>query len=179
MDAYVYLRVEPGRVEDVVIELAGKRGVRHAVPIVGEWDVMVAVEGADFRSIARTILREIHPIGGVTQTYTAPVVPLEMMGIHGGGWAMPSIPMHHEGPACYVHISAASGSVASIVEALATTEHISGVAVIAGHYDALAEIALPWEEASRVILEVIHAIPGVTATNTAIGIPLPESDEEA
>jgi len=178
MDAYVYLRAEPGRVEDVVIELAGRHGLRHAVPVIGEWDVMIAVEGADFEAIARTILREIHPIGGVTRTYTAPVVPLEMMGMEGAGWAALRTPMHLGGRACYVHVSAAAGAVPSIVEALAAVEHVTGVAVVAGHYDVIAEIALPWEEAGRVILEQVHAIPGVTATNTLVGIPLPETGEE-
>ncbi len=177
MEAYVYLRAEPGRVEDVVIELAGKHGVRHAVPVLGEWDVMVAVEGADFQHIARTVLREIHPLEGVTRAYTAPVVPLGMMGI-GGGWAVPRIPMHHEGEACYVHICAAAGAVVGIVESLTQIEEVSGIAVLAGRYDVLAEIPLPWEEASRVILEAIHAIPGVTATNTAIGVPVPETEDQ-
>ncbi len=178
MDAYVYLRTAPGTIENVVIELAGRHGVRKAVPVVGEWDVMLAVQGADFHHIAHTVIRDIHAVAGVTQTYTAPVVPLEMMGIHGGGWAMPSIPMHRHGQACYVHISAEAGKVANIVEALAELEDVSGVAVIAGRYDVIAEIPLPWEQASRVILEVIHGIPGVKATNTAIGIPLPGVDEQ-
>lgn len=178
MDAYVYLRTEPGRVEDVVIELAAKHGVRRAVPVVGDWDVMVAVEGADSAGIARTVLREIHPIEGVSAAYTAAVVPLETIGIHGGGWAMQSIPMHREGEACYVHISAAVGSVPGIVEALAGLEDVSGVAVLAGRYDLMAEIPLPWERACGLILEGIHAIPGVTHTSTAIGVPPSDTDDE-
>lgn len=178
MDAYVYLRAEPGRVEDVLIELTGKHGVRHAVSVVGDWDIMVAVEGADLEAIGVTVLREIHPIEGVSRTYTCPVVPLETIGIHGGGWAMPSIPMHRQGQACFVHMTAAVGSVASIVEALAELEDISGVAVVAGHYDVIAEIPLPWEQASRVILEVIHAIPGVESTNTAVAVPASMMEEE-
>ncbi len=180
MDAYVYLRADPGKLEDVVIELAGKHGVRRAVAVVGDWDIMVAVEGADFHAVARTVLAEIHPIEGIAQTYTAPVVPLEMIGIHGGGWAIPSIPMHADDGevACYVHISAAAGSVAGIVEALAEMETISGVAVVAGRYDVVAEIPLPWEQASRVILEDIHGIPGVESTNTAVGLPPVEGEDE-
>jgi hypothetical protein len=50
VQAFVYLRAEPSRIDDVVIELAGKHGVRHAVPVTGEWDVLIAVEGADFVS---------------------------------------------------------------------------------------------------------------------------------
>ncbi|HZP89801.1 MAG TPA: Lrp/AsnC family transcriptional regulator [Actinomycetota bacterium] len=177
MDAYVYLRVAPGKVEDVVIALRGRHGVRHAAAVVGEWDVMAAVEGADFQAIAGTVLRQVQSVDGVLQTTTTPVVPLDMLGIHGGGWALPTIPMHREGDACYVHVRAAAGSVAAIVEALAELEPVTGVAVVAGEYDVLAEIALPWERAAPVILEQIHAIPGVMATSTSVSLTEIPGDE--
>lgn len=168
----MYLRVEPGRVEDVVIQLAGVHGVRRAVAVIGDWDVMVAISGADFHSIAKTIMRRIHRIAGIMRTYTFPVVPLDMMGIHGGGWLMPRLPLHgEEHEACFVHIRATAGSVAGIVEQLAEVEAISGVAVIAGDYDLIAEIPLPWEQASRVILEQIQAVPGILSTSTMVGLP--------
>ena len=170
MDAYVYLRVAPGKVEDVVIALRGARGVRHAIAVVGEWDIMAAVEGTDFQQVADTVLRRIQPIDGVLRTVTTPVVPLEMLGIHRGGWVLPTIPMHREGEASYVHIRGGAGSVIGIVEALAELDSISGVAVVAGPYDVLAEIPLPWEQAAAVILEQIHVIPGVLTTSTAVAV---------
>ena len=120
MDAFVYLRVAPGKIEDVVIALRGRHGIRHAVAVVGPWDVMVAVEAADFGSIARTVLRHIQATEGVQHTYTAPVLPLSSLGIYAGGPGMPPMPMHRPGHACYVHIRAAAeaGSVAGIVQAL-------------------------------------------------------------
>lgn len=178
MDAYVYLRIQPGAVERVVAGLRGRPGVRQATAVVGEWDAMVAVEGANLQEIAGVVLRNIHRLDGVTRTYTAPVVPLDAIGILGGGWALPTIPMHHEGDACYVHITAATGAVAGIVERLAELDDISGVAVVSGEYDVLAEIPLPWERAGRVILEEIHAIPGVTSTTTAVAVPTVGPDEE-
>jgi DNA-binding Lrp family transcriptional regulator len=171
VDAYVYLRVAPGKIDDVVIALRGGRGVRRAVSVVGTWDVMVAAEGADFRAIAKTVLQLIQPIDGVLRTYTTPIVPLELLGIQGGGWAIPT-PMHREeGEACYVHIRAAAGSVAGIVETLGELEAISGVAVVAGEYDVLAEIPLPWEEAAPVVLDRIQTIPGVLMTSTSVAAP--------
>jgi len=178
VDAFVYLRAEPGRLEDVVIQLATKHGVRRAVAVVGDWDVIVAVEGADFQSVARTVTREIHAIEGITRTYTTPVVPLESIGIHGGGWALPSIPLHDDEGASFVHISAASGQVAGIVEVLAEMEEISGVAVVTGQYDVFAEISLPWERAGRVIVEKIHAIPGVLSTNTSVAVAVGDIEDE-
>lgn len=131
---------------------------------------MVAVEGADFHEISDTVLRRIQSIDGVLHTVTAPVVPLEMLGIHGGGWALPTIPMHREGEASYVHIRGAAGSVTGIVEALAELDLVSGVAIVAGPYDVVAEIPLSWEQAAPIILEQIHAIPGVLTTSTAVAV---------
>src|SRR3990172_8672171 len=172
MQAYVYLRAEPTRLDDVVISLAGVRGVRNAVSVTGAWDVIVAVEGADLTSIARTIKRGILTIDGVTRSFTTPVVPLDLIGIHGGGWAGPGIPLNREGPACYVHVSTAAGTVANVVESLSELEEVSRIALLAGDYDLLVEIPEPWEQASRVILEVIHGIPGIARTSTSIGVPV-------
>ncbi len=182
MDAFVYLRCAPGRIEDVVISLRGIHGIRHAVAVVGPWDVMVAVEGADFETIARTVLRQVQATGGVTRTYTAPVLPLEHLGIYAGGPGMPAPPMHRPGHACYVHIrtDAGAGAVAGVVQALGAMEEVSGVAVVAGDQDVVAEIPLTWEEAAPVILEKVHLIPGVQATTTLVSVPSfgEEADED-
>ena len=177
MDAYVYLRIKPGSVENVVAGLRGRPGIRRATAVVGEWDAMVAVEGASLREVARTVLRQIHELEGVTRTYTAPVVSFGTFAILGGGFALPAIPMHRQGNACYVHIIAASGAVVGIVERLAELDDVSGVAVISGEYDVLAEIPLPWEQAGRIILEEIHSIPGVISTTTVVAVPA-ELDED-
>jgi len=183
VDAFVYLRVAPGKIEDVVIALRGHHRIRHTVAVVGAWDVMVAVEAADFESIARTVLRQIQATEGVLHTYTAPVVPLTTLGIYAGGPGMPAMPMHRPGPACYVHIRAAAGagSVAGIVQALVAMDDVAGVAVMAGEHDVVAEIPLTWEEAAPVILEKIHTIAGVSATTTLVAVPEfgEDTDEDA
>ncbi len=43
----MYLRVKPGKVEDVVAQIQASKGVRHAVTVVGDWDVLAAVHGPD------------------------------------------------------------------------------------------------------------------------------------
>jgi DNA-binding Lrp family transcriptional regulator len=183
VDAFVYLRVAPGKIEDVVIALRGQRGIRHSVAVLGPWDIIVSVEAADFESIARTVLRHIQATDGILHTYTAPVLPLEMLGIYAGGPGMPLMPMQRSGPACYVHIRAAAGpgSVAGVVQALGAMDDVAGVAVVAGDHDVIAEIPLTWEEAAPVILDKIHAIPGVSATTTLIAVPEfgEDSDEDA
>jgi DNA-binding Lrp family transcriptional regulator len=173
VDAFVYLRVSPGKIEDVVIALRGRHGIRHTVAVVGPWDIIVAVEAADFQSIARTVLRQIQAVDGVMHTYTAPVLPLEMLGIYAGGPGMPSPPMHRPGQACYVHIRVAAGpgSVAGVVQALGRMDEVAGIAVVAGDHDVIAEVPMAWEQAAPVILDQIHAIPGVVATTTLVAVP--------
>lgn len=183
MDAFVYLRVAPGKIEDVVIALRGRHGIRHATAVVGPWDVMAAVEGPDFESVARAVLRQIQSTEGVTRTYTAPVHPLDMLGIYAGGPGMPVMPMHRPGPACYVHVRATpgAGTVAGIVQALGKMDEVSGIAVVAGEYDVVAEIPMAWEQAAQVILDKLLAIPGVQSTTTLVSVPefAGDADEES
>ena len=44
VDAFIYLRVQPGRVEDVVVQLQATKGIRAAVTVIGDWDVMAAAQ---------------------------------------------------------------------------------------------------------------------------------------
>jgi DNA-binding Lrp family transcriptional regulator len=176
VDAFLYLRVSPGRVEDVVVRLLGSKGVRHAVAVVGDWDVMAAVEGPDLQAIAETVLRTVHRIDGVQQTTTTPVVPADVLSVLGHSWATQA-PMRREGEACYVHIRAAAGAASGVVEALAEMDDIAGVAMVAGDYDVIAEIPASWEQAARVILDKIRPIPGVITTRTLVAVPYLEPEE--
>jgi DNA-binding Lrp family transcriptional regulator len=170
VNAFLYLRADPARIDDVVSALAQTPGVRRAVSVTGAWDVLAAMEGADFASIAATIKREVLPIEGVTRSLTAPVVPLDVIGVHGGGWATPGVPLTSGEPACYVHVRAQPGSIAGLVEALGELDEVTGIAVLAGEDDVLLEVPGSWEDASRVVLEAIHALPGVERTNTSIAV---------
>ena len=177
MDAFVYVRVRPGRVEDVVVRLQNASGVRAAVAVVGDWDVLVAAHGADLLAIAQDVIRHIHRIEGIERTVTAPVVPGDVLGIAGGGLRT-SVPMQQHGDACFVHVKAAPGMAARIVESLAELEDVSAVALIAGEYDLIVEVPYAWEHAARVIVDQILPLPGVAATRTLVAIPALEPAEE-
>jgi DNA-binding Lrp family transcriptional regulator len=177
VDAYVYLRVAPGKVEDVVIALRGQHGIRRATAVVGDWDVMAAVEAPDFQAVATTVLRRIQSVDGVMRTYTAPVVPFDMLGIPGGGRPTPTLPLHGHERACYVHIRADAGAVVGVVQALVAIEEVSAVAVVAGVYDVLAEIPMDWEQAAPIVLERIHVVPGVRDTTSLIAVAELEAAE--
>jgi DNA-binding Lrp family transcriptional regulator len=175
MDAYVYLRVAPGRVPDVMNRLATANGVRRAVTVVGEWDVMALVEGGDLAAVAKLVLSQVHQLEGVVRTYTAPVVPPDRVGI---GWGMQATTPVPIGDACFVHVRAAAGAVAGLVERLSESDDISGVAVLGGRYDLMVAIPQPWEIASGIVIEQLHGLPGVVSTETLVAIRYEEPDED-
>ena len=177
MDAFVYLRVRPGEVEDVVVQLQGTRGVRAAVTVVGDWDVLAAIHGPDLVGAAEVVLRAIHRIEGVERTVTAPVVPGDVLGLVGGGLGTP-VPMQRPGDACFVHVRAAPDAAVGLVGTLSELEEVSAVAMIGGEYDVIAEIPYPWEQAARVIVERVLRLPGVLGTKTLVAVPYLEPEDE-
>ena len=177
MDAFVYLQVRPGSVEDVVVALKSTRGVRTAVAVVGGWDILAAVHGTDLMGIARDVVHHVHRIDGIERTVTAPVVPGDVLGIAGGGLRTP-VPMQQPDDACFVHVKAAPAMAARLVEQTAALEDVSAVALIAGEYDLIVEVPYPWEQAARVILDHILPLAGVEATQTLVALPHLEPEEE-
>ncbi|MEX0983704.1 MAG: Lrp/AsnC ligand binding domain-containing protein [Actinomycetota bacterium] len=175
MDAYVYLQVQAGSMAGVLAGLSSKQGIRRAVAVIGDWDVIVHAEGPDLDAIASLVLTEIHHVPGVVRSVTAPVVPADRIGVTGFGGPKPPpiIP-----DACYVHIRAEAGAAAGIAERLSEIPDIAGVAVLGGSWDLLTCVAQPWEVASGVILEHLHQIPGVVATSTLVSLTHAEEDED-
>jgi DNA-binding Lrp family transcriptional regulator len=177
VEALVYVRVRPGMVPSVAVELRA-RGIRRAVIVVSDWDVLALAEGSDMQSIARNVIGSLHQIDGIEQTLTVPIVPTDRIGDLGGGFAMISPPTLTPGDACYVHVRAGPGAVPGIVERLSEMDDVAGVAALAGDYDVVAEIRAPWEVASGVVLESIHQIPGVVATKTMVAVDYDEPDDD-
>ena len=62
--------------------------------------------------------------------------------------------------ACYVHIAAEPGAAAGLYERLSEIGGVSGAAVLGGRWDLIACIPEPWEVASGIVLDKIHALPG-------------------
>ena len=175
MDAYVYARVSPGKVGQVLASLPSKQGVRRAIVVVGDWDVLLHAEGPDLATIASVVLSEFHHVDGITRTMTAPVVPPDRIGITGFGGPKPPPIVPN---ACYVHLKAEPGAAAVIAERLGDLPDVAGVAVLGGEWDLLTCVAHPWEIASGVILEQIHPIPGIVATSTLVSLDYEEPEED-
>jgi hypothetical protein len=145
------------------------------VIVVGDWDVLAAVEGADLEQIATAVLARVHLVEGVRRTRTVPVVPPALLAP--GGFGAPTPPALIAG-ACYVQIRAEPGSAPGIAERLSELDDVSGVAVTGGSFDLLACVAQPWEVASGTILERIGGLPGVRSTATLVSIAYEEPEED-
>lgn len=175
MEAFIYLQIAPGSMNDVLTRLASTSQTRRAIPVVGAWDVMMHAEGPDLATIATQVLSEVHHVPGVLRTTTAPVVPPDRIGI--AGWGAPVTPALIS-DACYVHIMAEAGAAAGIAERLGEMNDVSGVAVLGGRYDLMTCVAQAWEVACGVILDDIQPLPGVLSTDTLISIAYEEPEED-
>ena len=118
MEAYVYIRVQPGAMGAVLTGLAAQPGIRRAVAVIGEWDVIAHIEGPELATIATQVISEIQRVEGVTRTLTAAVVPPDRVGI--AGWGAPQAPAVIA-DACYVHIRAETGAVSGLAERLSNS----------------------------------------------------------
>jgi DNA-binding Lrp family transcriptional regulator len=175
MEAYVYVRVQPGAMATVLTGLATQPNIRRAVAVVGEWDVMAHVEGPELAVLATQVISEIQRVEGVRRTLTAAVVPPDRVGI--AGWGAPQAPAIIA-DACYVHIRAEAGAVSGLAERLSELSDVSGVAVLAGEYDLMACVAQPWEVGSGIVIEQIHTLPGVISTMTLVSFHFEELQED-
>ena len=135
MDAFVYLRISTGAMAAVLAELATKQGAKRAVVTVGDWDVLLHVNGPDLGTIANALVSEIHSVPGVDRTLTAPVIPAERLGLLGelGATLPPIVPN-----ACYVHLRVKAGHALDVYEALRQIPEVAGVAILGGAWDLLA-----------------------------------------
>lgn len=72
--AYVFLYVEPGRVEAVARTVSRLHGVRSAHACWGRPDVIAFVQAQNARALGQLVLRRIHRVRGVEATDTRIVV---------------------------------------------------------------------------------------------------------
>jgi DNA-binding Lrp family transcriptional regulator len=175
MEAFVYLRVRPGHIGPVRSRLASTATARRSVVVIGDWDVLCLIDGPDLATVATGVLSELQTIDGIDRTFTAPVVPPDRLGVVGfGGLPTPQIIRG----ACYVHIEAEAGAAAGLYERLSEIGGVSGAAVLGGRWDLMACIPEPWEVASAIVLDKIHALPGVRSTSTLVSVDYEEPEED-
>jgi DNA-binding Lrp family transcriptional regulator len=70
VDAFVMIRTETGRSEDVVDAVRDTEGVVEAHIVAGEFDVMTEVSADEVYEVLRTASSSIQELDGVTETRT-------------------------------------------------------------------------------------------------------------
>ena len=175
MEAFVYLRVRPGSIGPVRDRLTSTAAARRSVVVIGEWDILCLIDGPDLATVATGVLSELQTIEGVERTFTAPVVPPDRLGVVGFGG--PSDPADHPGRVLRPHRSRRRSGGRPLRAALRDRRG-SGAAVLGGRWDLMACIPEPWEVASAIVLDKIHALPGVRSTSTLVSVDYEEPEED-
>ena len=67
---YVLIKVEPGRIEEVLNLVMQKKYVKVASAVTGSYDIIVQIEGASIADILTSVVKEIHKIEGIKSTET-------------------------------------------------------------------------------------------------------------
>lgn len=73
---YVLIKVEPGRIEEILASVKDKMFVKEAHAVTGSYDIITKIEGAAIGEILSTVVKEIHKIEGIKSTETLVAVEL-------------------------------------------------------------------------------------------------------
>ena len=76
MRAFVLIKVEPGRVKEVLKALTGMKMVVEADCITGPDDIIAVLESADAKGISEVVIADLHDLAGIRGTDTRMVVDL-------------------------------------------------------------------------------------------------------
>ena len=67
---YVLIKVEPGRIEEVLDQEMQKKYVKVASAVTGSYDIIVQIAGASVAEILSSVVKEIHKVEGIKSTET-------------------------------------------------------------------------------------------------------------
>ena len=74
MQAFVYIRTDPGKAMKILNAIKKMGGIKVAYATTGRFDVIAEVEGADLKAIGELVVSKIQEIGGVRSTETSMIV---------------------------------------------------------------------------------------------------------
>ena len=75
--AYILITAIAGKVREVMDQIMELREVSHVDSVLGPYDLIVTLTGADYHKIGRLIIEKIHSIPGVERTVTCNVIDFE------------------------------------------------------------------------------------------------------
>lgn len=171
MDAYVFVHDATSDTIEALRALAEDPGsdVRYAAALFGPADAIAAVSASDLTSLGALILGPIRA-SGAPSTTTAIVLA--------GGESAFALPIPKWSPpspnAAFVQVKVAPGAAADVAQLLAEIDGVTGVAVVAGAFDILAEVGGDTaEDVASILLEQLHSVAGIVSTVSMFVVPEP------
>lgn len=168
MDAYTFMRVDCGKVADVMGSLVATKGVARAAALTGRFDVVARLEDVSWSRLSSFGMNDLGRMDGVRETQTAVAVDPKAMDI-----VFPPLPLPikkrelRRGALVFARIAMGSG--ADVLRELGNAEGIDGVALLTGEDDLLIQVAGDSVDAvARTVLRSIHPIRGIERTSTSL-----------
>lgn len=72
--AYILVRTEVGKTNDVVSSLRAIKGVTAVDLVSGPYDVVAVVEADDANTVGRLVINQMHSLEGLCSTLTCVVI---------------------------------------------------------------------------------------------------------
>jgi DNA-binding Lrp family transcriptional regulator len=76
MKAFVLIKVEPGRLRDVLDRLSDMKAVSEVHCITGPDDIIAVLDSDDARGISEVVIGDLHGVEGIQATDTRLVVDI-------------------------------------------------------------------------------------------------------
>lgn len=76
MKAFVLIKVEPGKIKEVVQAVKGMRAVSEAYCVTGPDDIIAVLDSDDARGISEVVIADLHDVEGIRGTDTRIVVDI-------------------------------------------------------------------------------------------------------
>lgn len=75
--AFVTIKVQVGKIKEVLTEIRKIENVLEAYSITGPYDIIIKIQGENLENVAKMIVTKVHEIAGVQDTVTYLVIDLE------------------------------------------------------------------------------------------------------
>ncbi|NVM28067.1 MAG: Lrp/AsnC ligand binding domain-containing protein [Candidatus Helarchaeota archaeon] len=75
--AFVTIKVQVGKIKEVLTEIRKIDNVLEAYSITGPYDIIIKIQGDNLENVAKMIVTKVHEIAGVQDTVTYLVIDLE------------------------------------------------------------------------------------------------------
>ncbi|MDD3719408.1 MAG: Lrp/AsnC ligand binding domain-containing protein [Actinomycetota bacterium] len=76
MKAFVLIKVEPGKVREVLEVISAMRAVVEAYCVTGPDDIIAVLESDDAKGVSEVVIADLHDVEGIRGTDTRIVVDL-------------------------------------------------------------------------------------------------------